>query len=207
MQRFHLGQRTEVGFGGEEPGDLNGGPGHWDAQTNLTTMFGQGLTTTAVQMASVYQTIANGGVRMPVSLVQGCRHADGTMTDTPSTDGSRVISQDASRHVLDMLENVATKGWLANQIEIPGYRLATKTGTAQHANGSGGYASTYIVSLAGIAPADHPKYVVTVTLADPVKMNTSGATAPIFREVMTQVLKQYAVVPSGSTSPDLPTNY
>ncbi|WP_210505327.1 penicillin-binding protein 2 [Naasia sp. SYSU D00057] len=207
MQRFHLGQRTEVGFGGEEPGDLNGGPDSWDAQTNLTTMFGQGLTTTAVQMASVYQTIANGGVRMPVSLVEGCRQADGTITDAAPVDGSRVISEGAADQTVAMLENVATKGWLANQIEIPGYRLATKTGTAQHADGSGGYADTYIVSLAGIAPADDPQYVVTVTLADPVKMNTSGATAPVFREVMTQVLKQYAVVPSGSSSPDLPTNY
>jgi cell division protein FtsI (penicillin-binding protein 3) len=206
MQRFHLGQRTEVGFGGEEGGTLNGGP-DWDAQTNLTTMFGQGLTTTAVQMASVYQAIGNGGVRMPVSLVEGCRAADGTLTETPQTEGARVISESAARQTIDMLENVATKGWLAPQIEIPGYRIATKTGTAQHADGSGGYADTYIVSLAGLAPADNPQYVVSVTLADPVKMNTSGAAAPVFREVMTQVLKQYAVVPSGTTSPDLPTNY
>jgi cell division protein FtsI (penicillin-binding protein 3) len=207
MKKFHLGERTEVGFGGEEAGDLHGGPGQWDAQTNLTTMFGQGLTTTAVQMASVYQTIANGGVRMPVSLVAGCRKADGTLADTPSTEGTRVVSQSAARSTVDMLENVATKGWLAAQVAIPGYRLATKTGTAQHADGSGGYSTSYIVSLAGIAPAEAPQYVVSVSLADPVKMNTSGAAAPIFREVMTQVLKQYSVVPSGSSSPDLATNY
>lgn len=206
MTRFGLGQRTEVGFGAEESGDLNDGP-DWDAQTNLTTMFGQGLTTTAVQMASVYQTIGNGGVRMPVSLVEGCRHADGTMTDVPSTTGTQVISPQAARSTVDMLENVATKGWLANQIKIPGYRIATKTGTAQHVDGSGGYSKSYIVSLAGLAPAEDPQYVISVTLADPVKMNTSGATAPIFREVTTQVLKQYSVVPSGTSSPDLPTNY
>ncbi|WP_210481673.1 penicillin-binding protein 2 [Naasia sp. SYSU D00948] len=207
MQRFGFGARTEVGFGGEEGGDLNGGPDSWDAQTNLTTMFGQGLTVTAVQMASAYQAIGNEGVRMPVSLVQGCRAPDGTITDAPPTEGTRVISEQAARQTVDMLENVAGKGWLASQIEIPGYRLATKTGTAQHADGSGGYASTYIVSLAGLAPADDPKYVVSVTLADPVKMNTSGAAAPVFREIMTQVLKQYAVVPSGTSSPDLATNY
>lgn len=207
MQRFGLGGRTEVGFGGEETGDLNGGPDSWDAQTNLTTMFGQGLTVTAVQMASVYQTIGNGGVRMPVSLVEGCRAVDGSLTELPPTEGTRVLSEEAARQTVDMLENVATKGWLANQIEIPGYRIATKTGTAQHADGSGGYASTYIVSLAGLAPADDPKYVVSVTLADPVKMNTSGAAAPVFREVMTQVLKQNSVVPSGTSSPDLATNF
>jgi cell division protein FtsI (penicillin-binding protein 3) len=159
-------------------------------------------------MASIYQTIGNGGVRMPVSLVEGCRAPDGTLTQTPSKDGTRVISDSAARSTVDMLENVATKGWLADQIEIPGYRLATKTGTAQHVGDDGnGYAKTFIVSLAGLAPAEDPKYVVSVTLADPVKMNTSGATAPIFREVMTQVLKQYSVVPSGTSSPDLATDY
>ncbi|BDZ47360.1 peptidoglycan D,D-transpeptidase FtsI family protein [Naasia aerilata] len=207
MKKFGLGQRTEVGFGGEETGDLHGDPADWDAQTNLTTMFGQGLTTTAVQMASVYQTIGNGGVRMPVSLVSGCRAADGTVTDTPTGTGTRVISEQAARETVDMLENVATKGWLASQVRIPGYRVATKTGTAQHVDASGAYSKSYIVSLAGLAPAENPQYVVSVTLADPVKMNTSGAAAPIFREVMTQVLKQYSVVPSGSSSPDLATNY
>jgi cell division protein FtsI (penicillin-binding protein 3) len=207
MQKFGLGRRTEVGFGGEETGDLNGGPAEWDAQTNLTTMFGQGLTTTAVQMASIYQTIANGGVRLPVTLVAGCRQADGTLTDTPPTEGTRVVSQAAARTTVDMLENVATKGWLAKQVAIPGYRVATKTGTAQHVDETGAYSKSYIVSLAGIAPAEDPQYVVSVSLADPVKMNSSGAAAPIFREVMTQVLKQYSVVPSGTSSPDLPTNY
>ena len=77
MLAFGLGERTEVGFPGEEPGDLHGGPDEWDNQTKYATMFGQGLTTTAVQIASAYQTLANGGVRMPVRLVDGCTDADG----------------------------------------------------------------------------------------------------------------------------------
>lgn len=213
MQKFGLGQRTEVDFGAEGTGSLgeldsdDKSDPHWDVQSNLATMFGQGLTTTAVQMASVYQTIGNGGVRMPVSLVAGCRAEDGTLTDVPSTKGTRVISEKAARDTVDMLENVATKGWLADYIKIPGYRLATKTGTAQQPDGHGGYTKSYLVSLAGLAPADDPRYVVSVSLADPVKMNTSQATAPLFRDVMTQVLKSYRVVPSGSSSPDLATNY
>ena len=207
MKAFGLGTQTEVGFLGEEPGDLGADAPNWDPQTNYTTMFGQGLTTTAVQTASIYQTIGNGGVRMPVSLVAGCRAADGTVTQAPTTAGSQVISPDAARQTVDMLENVATKGWLASRIAIPGYRIATKTGTAQHADGQGGYSKSYIVSLAGLAPAEAPRYVVSVSLADPVRMNNSGATAPIFREVMAQVLKQYQVIPSGSPSPDIATNW
>ncbi len=55
--------------------------------------FGQGVSTTAVQMASIYQTLGNGGVRMPVTLVEGCELPDGTMTEEPSTSGTRVVSE------------------------------------------------------------------------------------------------------------------
>ncbi|BDI22398.1 penicillin-binding protein 2 [Herbiconiux sp. L3-i23] len=212
MLKFGLGERTEVDFGAEATGylgedwDEDGIP-DWDPQTNLASMFGQGITLSAVQVASIYQTIANGGVRMPVSLVAGCRLPDGTLTDAAPTEGTRVISESAARTTVDMLENVATKGWLANQVEIPGYRVAIKTGTAQQPDGNGGYSKSYLVSMAGTAPADDPQYVVSVNLADPVNMNTSGATAPIFRDVMTQVLKAHEVVPSGSSSPDLPAEF
>lgn len=206
MRAFGLGAPTEVGFGGEEPGTLGAGPA-WDAQSNLATMFGQGLTTTAVQVASIYQTLGNGGVRLPVTLVEGCRLADGTLVDTPGTTGTRVISPEAARATVDMLENVATKSWLADQIRIDGYRIATKTGTAQQPDGQGGYTDSYLVSLAGLAPADAPRFVVTVSLADPVNLNTSGAAAPVFRDVMRQVLTSQGVVPSGSSSPDLPAGF
>jgi len=213
MKLFGLGERTEVNFGAEAPGDLGqddwdgDGIPDWDPQTDLATMFGQGITLSAVQVSSIYQTIANGGVRMPVSLVEGCRLPDGTMTDVPSDEGTQVISESAARDTIDMLENVATQGWLADEVAIPGYRVGIKTGTAQQPDGNGGYREEYLVSMAGVAPADDPQYVVSVNLSAPVNMNTSGATAPIFREVMTQVLKDNAVVPSGSSSPDLPATY
>ncbi|THG33467.1 peptidoglycan D,D-transpeptidase FtsI family protein [Naasia lichenicola] len=207
MTAFHLGTTSEVGFPGEEPGYLGDNAPDWNAQTDYATTFGQGLTTTAIQTASIYQAIGNGGVRMPVSLVSGCRAADGTITDAPATAGSQVVSPQAARETVDMLENVATKGWLASRIAIPGYRIATKTGTAQHSDGNGDYADTFNVSLAGLAPAEDPQYVVSVSLGDPVRMNNSGATAPIFREVMAQVLKQFQVIPSGSSSPDIDTDW
>jgi cell division protein FtsI (penicillin-binding protein 3) len=106
-----------------------------------------------------------------------------------------------------MLENVATKGWLRSDVAIPGYRIGIKTGTAQEVDASGGYSKNYLVSMAGVAPADDPKYVVYVALSQPTKMNTSQATAPIWREVMARALQAGGVVPSGSTSPDLPTSW
>jgi cell division protein FtsI (penicillin-binding protein 3) len=212
MLRFGLGETTEVGFPGEEPGDLHGGPEAWDNQTQYATMFGQGLTTTAVQMASVYQTIANGGVRMPVQLVDGCGdepddtvgNADG---GAEGTEGTRVISQDAANQTAAMLERVYLEGWLADEWEIPGYRVAAKTGTAQVPDGAGGYLSGYLVSVSGFAPADDPEFVVSVSFMNPVKMNSSAASAPVFQQVMSQVLKKYRTVPSGAPAPELPATW
>lgn len=202
MLAFGLGERTEVGFPGEEPGDLHGGPEAWDNQTKYATMFGQGLTTTAVQIASVYQTIANGGLRMPVRLVDGC--GDET---PPQSKGDRVISETAAKQTSEMLERVYLEGWLADKWEIPGYRVAAKTGTAQVPDGNGGYLSGYLVSVSGFAPADDPEFVVSVSIMNPVKMNSSAASAPVFQQVMSQVLKKYRTVPSGAPAPELPATW
>jgi len=209
MLDFGLGTESEVGFPAEAPGDLHGGPSVWaeDDQTKYATMFGQGLTTTAIQIASAYQTIANGGVRMPVSLVDGCVAEDGTVTQKPSTEGRAVISEQAAQQTSQMLERVYADGWLAKQWEIPGYRVAAKTGTAQVPDGQGGYQSGYLVSVSGFAPADDPQFVVSVSIMNPVKMNSSAASAPVFRDVMSQVLKKYRTVPSGAPAPELPATW
>ncbi|MGO4783046.1 peptidoglycan D,D-transpeptidase FtsI family protein [Cryobacterium sp. W22_MBD10_FK3] len=202
MTKFGVGTETESGFPGEDPGILYPAA-DWDNQTQYATMFGQGLTTTALQVSSIYQTIANGGVRMPVQLVSGCRAADGTLTEAPSAEGTQVVSADAAKGTAEMLEMVYQQGWLADAWNIPGYRVAAKTGTAQMPDGNGGYSKGYLVSVSGFAPADDPQYVVSVSLADPVNMNSSAASAPIFQEVMSQVLKKYRAVPSGAAAPDL----
>ena len=203
MSKFGVGSASESGFLAEESGTLRPFE-DWDNQTKYATMFGQGLTTTAIQVSSIYQTLANNGVRMPVQLVAGCRHADGSMTDVPEAVGTPVVSAAAARETADILEMVYQKAWLARTWEIPGYRVGAKTGTAQMPDGQGGYTKGYLVSVSGFAPAEDPEYVVSVSLADPVKLNSSAASAPIFQEVMSQVLKKYRAVPSGAAAPTLP---
>jgi len=206
MKKFGVGASTEAGFPRETTGILHPYQ-NWEPQTAYATMFGQGLTTTALQVASIYQTIANDGVRMPVRLVEGCRQADGTVENKAPSNGSRVISAGAANDTSDVLEEVYQNSWVAAKWEIPGYRVAAKTGTAQMPNGNGGYSRGYLVSVSGFAPADDPQYVVSVSLADPVKMNTSAASAPVFQKVMSQALKKYRAVPSGTPAPDLPANW
>ncbi len=206
MQKFHVTSPTEVGFPAESGGILAPWD-QWDDQTNLTTTFGQGISTTAVQMASVYQALGNGGVRLPVQLVAGCKQADGTMTNVPDTTGSQVVSAQAASDTVHMMETVATGGYASADLQIPGYRVAAKTGTAQMSDGNGQYGSSYITSLAGLAPADNPQYVVSVTIAKPVTIENGLAAAPVFQKIMSQVLKENRVLPSTEPAPDLPTTY
>jgi cell division protein FtsI (penicillin-binding protein 3) len=205
MLKFGLGRTSEVKFPGESVGQLKN-VSDWDASTNINSMFGQAVGATAIQVASIYQTIANGGVRMPVKLVKGCRQSDGTLIDAPSDTGTRVVSQKAATDVVQMLENTIPEGTLEGMKPISGYNVAAKTGTAQIAE-NGKYGSDYIISVAGIAPAENPQYVVLVTITKPTTLKTSFAMAPAFREIMSQVLETYRVKPSTTPLTDLPDTW
>ncbi|KZC94415.1 MULTISPECIES: peptidoglycan D,D-transpeptidase FtsI family protein [Clavibacter] len=206
LKAFGVGEKTAIGFPGESSGLVRPWQ-QWDPQTNYATMFGQGLTTTALQVASIYQTIGNHGVKLPLSLVSGCKQPDGTVTHQPSAEGSQVISPQAADSTVNMLETVVTSGHLSKDLTIPGYRVAAKSGTAQVAEADGKYGKNYLVSIAGMAPAEDPQYVVSISLANPDTIKSSAAAAPVFQKIMSQVLKTYRVPPSTVPSPNLPTTY
>jgi cell division protein FtsI (penicillin-binding protein 3) len=102
-----------------------------------------------------------------------------------------------------MMETVTTQGMLHNVINIPGYRIAAKSGTAQVAQ-NGKYGSDYIVSVAGLVPADKPQYAVIVTLAKPDTIKTSAAAAPGYVTIMKQVIKTFRIQPSTTPAPAIP---
>jgi cell division protein FtsI (penicillin-binding protein 3) len=206
LKKFGLGDVTAIGFDAEAAGTV-AEPSTWDNQTFYATMFGQGLSATPIQIASAYQALANGGVQIEPSLVEGCAHADGTVTDVPTAGESRVVSEAAADQVVQMLESVVTDGHFGDTLQIPGYRVAAKSGTAEQGDGSGGLKDTYVVSMTGMAPAEDPEYVVSVHISNPTKIRSSAAAAPTFQQIMTQVLKTYRIEPSTEPSPDLPTTY
>jgi len=204
LQKFGLGERTAVDFLGESTGRLYEAS-EWDPRTNYAVQFGQGLSTTSIQMASAYQALANDGVRLPATLVEGCYWPDGSITDTPSKDGTRVVSKAASEQTLQMMEMVYSSSGSAPNLQIPGYRVAVKSGTAQVAE-DGGYGGSVVISYAGIAPAENPEYVVIATAGIPDSIY-SGAIASTFRDIMAQTLTSYRVTPSNSSGPDLPLRW
>jgi cell division protein FtsI (penicillin-binding protein 3) len=197
MKKFGVGQSSAVKFLGEASGSIQRLP--WDAQTHYNVLYGQGVSATALQVAQIFGTLGNGGVRLPTTLVQSCTKPDGTVTDLPSTAGIRVVSERTAKTVTNMLESVVQGGELSKAVKIPGYRVAGKSGTAEMAS-NGRYTGDRVVSFAGIAPAENPQYVVVVTYTKPATMKSSAAAAPTFKKIMSQVLTKYRVPPSTSPS-------
>ncbi|MEO5922115.1 MAG: penicillin-binding protein 2 [Pseudolysinimonas sp.] len=203
LEAFGFNSDTAVDFLGESSGSVLP-MDQTDAITNLTQQFGQGMSATSAQIASLYQAIGNGGVHMPLTLIEGCEHPDGTWTQKPSTEATRVVSESAADTTVQMMEVTANQGSLRDVLSIPGYRVAAKTGTAEVAE-NGTYGSDRIVSVAGLIPAGDPQYAIVVTFAKPDTMRTSAAAAPAFNAIMKQVIKTFRITPQTDGVPSLPT--
>ncbi|AMM21483.1 hypothetical protein AX769_16750 [Frondihabitans sp. PAMC 28766] len=207
MEKFGLGSPSAVGFPGEPTAPLKP-VSQWDKQTDYNSMFGQGVSATAIQMAGAYQAIANHGVKMPLTLVQKCTSSNGTVTETPSSTGTQVVSASAADQVVQMLQSTLTTGTLSSMTPISGYQLSAKSGTAQVADApGGGYGDDYITSVAGMIPAVNPQYVVLVTMTKPTVNKTSAGVGPAFREIASDVIQHFSIPPTTNPRANLPTTW
>ena len=198
-----IGQGSAVGFPDEARGELRSAD-TWDAQTTYNIAFGQGVSTTLPELVGAYQTIANDGRKVPLSLVRSCTRADGTVEPTDPGEPTQVLRPETATQVQEMLENVLVQGSLAKSVAISGYRIAGKTGTGEIAENGAYKQGVYFTTLIGFAPADDPQYVVAVTLDQPTAVRSSSANAPAFQKAMTQVLKTFRGTPSTSEAVLLP---
>jgi cell division protein FtsI (penicillin-binding protein 3) len=205
---FGFGAKTGIGFPGETAGLLDP-PEKWTDTERDTVLYGQGVSATAVQDASVYQTIANGGVRIAPSLIQGWTDAAGKFTPAPAPQQTPVVSADTATKVSQMLEAVTTdEHGTGTTAQIPGYRVAGKTGTANRYNDKLGKYDGYTASFIGFAPTDKPQIVVAVSLQNPVGEHFgSQVAAPVFTKVMAFALQSRGVAPTGTPQSNLPTTY
>jgi len=207
FERFGIGQPSGLRFPGESRGIL-ARPERWSASQRYTVTFGQGLAVNALQAASAFATIANGGVRVPPRLVAGWTAEDGRFRPAPAGSQTRVVSAHTAAQVGQMMEQVTAPGGTAKIAAIPGYRVAGKTGTAQRADPTCGCYRGYTASFAGFAPADDPRLVVSVTLQKPVNGHTGGLLGgPVFREVMSFALQTRGVPPTGRPPARLPIDW
>lgn len=202
LERFGIGSRTGIELPAETAGILRDEK-DWSGTDYGTHPIGQGYAATGLQMASVYATIANGGVRMQPTVLRGMADADGALQPATPAAPRRVISQQVADQLRGMLEGVTNDGGTAPQAAIGGYRVAGKTGTAQIAV-DGGY-SGYTGSFVGFAPADRPQLAVAVSIQRPTKGSYYGGlvAAPVFQKIMSFALRAEGVPPTGALSPEL----
>ena len=205
---FGFGQKTGIGFPGESAGILDP-PNKWSDSERNTVLYGQGVAATAVQDASVYQTIANGGVRIAPSLIQGYTDSSGKYTPAPAPQQTQVVSAATATKVANMLEAVTTsQRGTGTTAKIPGYRVSGKTGTANRYDAKTGGYNGYTASFIGFAPTDKPQIVVAVSLQAPVGAHFGAEiAAPVFTQVMSFALQSRGVAPTDTPPADLPTAY
>jgi cell division protein FtsI (penicillin-binding protein 3) len=207
LKKFGIGEPTGLRFPGESEGYVPP-PTKWSATSFGTIAFGQGLSVTAVQAASVFATIANDGVRVEPTLVAGFTGSDGTYQAAPAADSTRVVSVSTAQTVRQMLESVVSAEGTAPKAAIPGYRVAGKTGTANRIDDSCGCYRGYTASFIGMAPADNPTLVVAVFLQNPRNGHFGGVLAgPVFKKVMTFGLEHGRTPPTGTARPRIPVTW
>ena len=198
LVKFGIGQSTGSGLPGESAG-LFRPVSNWSGTTAPTVAFGQGYSVTAMQATSIYATIANNGVRVAPTVIAGTTDASGKFTASAARKSERVVSAETAQQIRIMLESVVSAGGTAPNAAIPGYRVAGKTGTANRYNNSCSCYSGYTASFIGFAPADAPRYVISVTIQDPKGIHYGGLLGgPVFKKVMTFVLQSEHVAPTGT---------
>ncbi|WP_267241466.1 peptidoglycan D,D-transpeptidase FtsI family protein [Streptomyces sp. PR69] len=209
LRKFGIGSPTGVGYPGETPGIL-AKPQDWSTSKQFTVPFGQGFSINALQAASVYSTIANGGERIEPTLVRGTKGPDGRFTPAPAPEKTRVVSEKTARTLAAMLESVVDdEEGTGNKAQIPGYRVAGKTGTANRVDPELGRYKGYTASFAGFAPADDPRITVYCAIQNPTKGSYFGGQicGPIYQKVMEFALKTLKVAPTGKEPARLPVTF
>ncbi|MBX9393213.1 penicillin-binding protein 2 [Streptomyces sp. TRM72054] len=209
LRKFGLGSYTGLGFPGETKGIL-APPDQWSTSQQYTIPFGQGVSINAMQAASVYSTIANGGVRVEPTLVRGTQGPDGVFTPAPKPEKTRVVSEKTAKTLAQMLESVVDdEEGTGTKARIPGYRVAGKTGTANRVDPDTGKYRGYTSSFAGFAPADKPRVTVYCAIQNATKGSYFGGQicGPVYKQVMEFALKTLQVPPTGAKPANLPVTF
>ncbi len=208
LRSFGLGSKTSVDFPGESTGILPK-PAKWSGTSIGTISIGQGIATTPAQMLEVYNTVANGGLRVPLRLLRATTDAQGRTREIADVTPRRVVSAQTAQSLTSMLADVVRNG-TGKAAAFDGYTVAGKTGTAQKPDETGGYSKTkYVASFAGFFPAERPVLSAIVVLDEPkTSIYGSYVAAPLFSEIARMAAAYRRVEPSpglrAQTRPEQP---
>jgi cell division protein FtsI (penicillin-binding protein 3) len=181
-----FGQTSRLGFPGEVSGRLRAWK-TWRPIEQATMSYGHGISVSLMQLARAYSVFAGDGELMPMSLT---RVEQGPVTGVP------VFSPQTAREVRAMLEMAAGPGGTAPKAQVPGYRVAGKTGTAHKLEG-GLYANKYVSSFVGFAPVSDPRLIVAVMIDEPSAGKHYGGdvAAPVFSAITGGALRTLGIAP------------
>jgi cell division protein FtsI (penicillin-binding protein 3) len=197
MRDFGFGQRSGVALPGERAGVLRSAEKIRPIEL-ATTSYGQGMTTTPLQLAMATATLANGGVRMKPRLIKRIEDAHGVpeYRQNPAV-AKRVVSEETAAEVTAMMVMVTEAGGTATRAQVPGYLVAGKTGTAEKVK-NGVYTSARIGSFVGFVPADDPVLAIVVSVDEPSKGSRYGGivAAPAFAEIAALSLRHLGIAPN-----------
>ena len=199
IRKFGFGQLTGVEIQGESKGIVKDIA---DVQTIdvATNSIGQGIAVTPIQLVTAVSAVANGGTLMKPLIVKRIEETDGKIVKEFSPISvRRVITQETAAIVGELLEGVVSPNGGGKNAFLEGYRLAGKTGTAQKAAATGGYAENkYVASFVGYGPVENPRFVILVLINEPSTGNYYGGqiAAPVFREIARDVLRYMEIPPS-----------
>ncbi|USQ81480.1 penicillin-binding protein 2 [Ornithinimicrobium faecis] len=206
MQDFGMGREANLGFPGQSAG-LVPHPDTWSATSKYTLTFGQGLASTMLQQAGVFQTVANDGVYVEPRLVKGAEE-DGTFVEEPDAVQDQVVSKETADELTSIMEYVPSAEGTAPQAAVEGYRVAGKTSTADRYDEKKGRYSGVTAGFIGFAPADDPELVIAVAIQKPTRGKWGGELAgPVFSEVMRYALTSRGVPPSTTEAPEITLHY
>ncbi|MDN5783693.1 MAG: penicillin-binding protein 2, partial [Corynebacterium casei] len=202
LEKFGLGKTTGIELPNESSGLLPALE-QWSGGTFANLPIGQGMSWTTLQMASVYQAMANEGERVEPRIIDSITDADGKDIPQDEPGTTQVVSPETAKTVTDMFRSTFqedpayVQNGTAMGNDIEGYQLSGKTGTAQKVNPeTGAYSeSAYWITFAGIAPADDPRFVVAIMLDEPQSgTNDDGSggqsAAPLFSDIASWLLNR-----------------
>jgi cell division protein FtsI (penicillin-binding protein 3) len=203
MADFGLGSRSALDFPGESPGILKEAD-ELQGSERVTVSYGQGVSSTSVQLVAAVNAIANGGVYVAPKLVQSIVGADGEITDTDPSVSRRVITEEAAAQTTEMLRTAVCLG-TAKRAQVEGLPIAGKTGTAFKAADNGTYFDengnrVYYASFVGFFPADDPQVTVLVSVDEPPAGSGDRfggtASAPVFAELAPTLIHELGIRPT-----------
>ncbi len=180
-----FGVAPQSGFPGEAKGQLKPWT-QWRPIEQATMAYGHGLSVSLLQISRAYTIFTNAGEILPLTLLKQESHPI----------GKRIVSAETADQVTRMMEMAVLPGGTAPRAQVPGYRVAGKTGTAHKAE-LGGYAEKkYVSSFVGFGPVTNPRFIIAVMLDEPAGKYYGGdVSAPVFSTVMGAALRMMSVPP------------